>query len=64
MVWDVITIAIMSNMDADLEIRRDHIHAAELLAAALKSLDKTNSLRHWVTMMEFIAARLHLGFHF
>ena len=63
-VWAIIHVAALPDVDVDLEVRREHVHAAELLAAALEGLDHADGLRHAVALVLIKGARLLRVFHF
>ena len=63
-VWAAIYVLAVADVDVDLEVRREHVHASELLAALVEGLDHADGLRHTVTIARVIAARLLRVFHF
>ena len=64
MVWVIIHIVAVADVDVDLEVRREHVDASELLAAVVEGLDHPDGLRHAVALAQIIAARLLRVFHF
>ena len=64
MVWPIVHVLAVADVDVHLEVRREHVHASELLAAALEGLDHADGLRHAVALVLIKGARLLRVFHF
>ena len=63
-VWAIIHVVALPDVDVDLEVRREHVHASQLLAAAVEGLDHAHGLRHAVVLILIKGARLLRVFHF
>ena len=64
MVWPIVHVLAVADVDVHLEVRREHVHASELLAAVMEGLHHPNGLRHTVALARIIAGRLLCVFHF
>ena len=64
MVWAIVHVLAVADVDVHLEVRREHVHASQLLAAAVEGLNHAHGLRHAVVLILIKGARLLRVFHF